>query len=324
MSAPFIIGFDIGGSRLKSGVVRLDGTVERPTLDDTADRTFSEILEGARRRGAEHIAACGDTFVGIGVALPGIVEAGFGSRYLPGKVIGIEGFPLCETLEDEFGKPVRCVNDGTAATLAEWQFGAGRGLDDLVGLTIGTGLGSGVIVNGAPLDSANLGTGTSVGHFTIDTDGVLCLCGNRGCAETLVSADAVAGKLRDALTRRVPSILADRFAKDPASVDFTTLVESARAGDRVCVEILEHFKRNLGAVIVSAIHAYNPSAVVLGGGGMAAADLFLANVQAYVDRYAFVFPKDRTVELRPAQHEAHSGVLGAAASVLAALDLSNL
>ena len=144
----YLIGFDIGGTRLKSGVVRADGRVERPTLEDTS-------RGGVRGPGAA--GACASTrartsrpaataVVGIGIALPGIVETAFGSRYLPGKVLGIEGYPLRETLEVEFGLPVRCVNDGAAATLAEWRFGAARGIDDVVGITLGTGVGSGVVV----------------------------------------------------------------------------------------------------------------------------------------------------------------------------------
>ena len=317
----YLIGFDIGGTRLKSGVVRADGSVERPTLEDTSRGGFEDlVLPALRQHTRAHLTACGDGCLGIGIALPGIVETAFGSRYLPGKVLGIEAYPLRETLEAEFGLPVRCVNDGAAATLAEWRFGAARGLDDVVGITLGTGVGSGVVVGGKPFETSNLGNGVSVGHFTVQADGRLCLCGNRGCAETLVSANAVAARLRDALTRKVPSILADRFRDDPHSIGFPALVEGVRAGDRICREILADFVRDLGATVVTAIHAYNPTVVVLAGGPMSAADLFLADVQAYVDEYAFIFPKGRTVTLRTAQLEDHAGVLGAAAVVMSALE----
>lgn len=317
----YLIGFDIGGTRLKSGIVRPDGAVERPTLDDTSRGGFEDtVLPLLRSHGAAHLDAAGPGCAGIGIALPGIVETAFGSRYLPGKVLGIEAFPLRATLEREFGVPVRCVNDGAAATLAEWQFGAARGIADVVGITIGTGVGSGVVVGGRPFETSNLGNGVSVGHFTVDTGGRLCLCGNRGCAETLVSANAVAARLRDALTRKVPSMLADRFREDPHAIAFPALVDGVRAGDRVCREILATFVRDLGATIVTAIHAYNPTVVVLAGGPMSASDLFLADVQAYVDEYAFIFPKGRVVELRVAQLEDHAGVLGAAAVVMTALE----
>ena len=320
-SGEYLIGFDIGGTRLKSGVIRFDGAVERPTLEDTSRGGFEDaVLPLLYAHARANIDAIGAGCAGIGIALPGIVETSFGSRYLPGKVLGIEGFPLREELEAEFGVPVRCVNDGAAATLAEWRFGAARGIDDVVGLTIGTGVGSGVVVGGRPFETSNLGDGVSVGHFTIETGGRLCLCGNRGCAETLVSADAVAGRLRDALGRRVPSMLAGRFREDPHSIGFPALVEGVRAGDRICTEILAEFRRDLGATIVTAIHAYNPTVVVLAGGPMSAADLFLAEVQAYVGEYAFIFPKGRVVELRVARLGDHAGVLGAAAVVMSALE----
>jgi glucokinase len=316
----YLVGVDIGGTRLKTGVVRLDGTVERTTVEDIAGTPFGDVLPRIRGHVAAHLEAGGPGAVGLGVALPGIVEAGFGSRYLPGKVLGIEGYPLREDLEATYRLPVRCANDGEAATLAEWRFGAARGVDDVVGLTLGTGVGSGVVIGGQPLATSNLGNGVSVGHFTIQTGGRRCLCGNRGCAETLVSANAVAGRLREALTRLVPSSLAEAFAQDPSSITFRSLVEGVRAGDQLCRDILADFVRDLGATIVTAIHAYNPSVVVLAGGPMAASDLFLGDVQAYVDEHAFIFPKGRVVRLLRARLEEHAGVLGAAALVLATLE----
>jgi glucokinase len=317
----YLLGFDIGGTRLKSGVVAPDGTVDRVTLDDTDRGGFEDtVLPLLRDHARRHLEATGPGCIGIGIALPGIVETSFGSRYLPGKVLGIEDFPLRESLEAEFGVPVACTNDGAAATLAEWRFGAAQGVDDVVGVTLGTGVGSGFVVAGRPFATSNLGNGVSVGHFTIETGGRLCLCGNRGCAETLVSASALVGRLRDALTRKVPSMLADRYRDDPRAVGLPALVEGARAGDLVCLEIVDAFRRDLGATLVTAIHAYNPSVVVLAGGPMSAADLFLPQVQAYVDEHAFIFPKGRRVELRVAQLAEHAGVLGAAALVMSRLE----
>ena len=114
----------------------------------------------------------------------------------------------------------------------------------------------------------------------------------------------------------VPSSLAEAFAQDPASITFRSLVDGVRGGDRVCREILDDFVRDLGVTIVTAIHAYNPSVVVLAGGPMAASDLFLDDVQAYVNLHAFIFPKGRVVTILKARLEEHAGVLGAAALVL--------
>ena len=126
----YLLGFDIGGTRLKSGVVAPDGSVDRVTLDDTDRGGFEDtVLPLLRDHARRHLEATGPGCIGIGIALPGIVETSFGSRYLPGKVLGIEDFPLRESLEAEFGVPVACTNDGAAATLAEWRFGAAKGVE---------------------------------------------------------------------------------------------------------------------------------------------------------------------------------------------------
>src|SRR5262249_53683052 len=155
-----------------------------------------------------------------------------GVRNLPGKVLGIEDFPLRERLETELHVPARCLNDGAAATLAEWRFGAARGHRDVVGLTIGTGVGCGVVIDDRPLVSTNLAAGISFGHATIQTGGRTCLCGNIGCAETLVSANALVGRMRDYVARKVPSVLTERFEEHPERVDLAALFEAFDTGDR--------------------------------------------------------------------------------------------
>jgi len=321
MSGGWWLGFDIGGTRLKSGVVDNAGGLDRTAVVDTEHERFDRTWDRMLEMGRAAVEARGrDGLQGVGVALPGLVETTFGSRHLPGKVLGIEDFPLRERLGAAFGVPVRCVNDGAAATLAEWRFGAAEGHADVVGFTIGTGVGCGVIVGGHLLTSRNLGAGVSFGHATIQTGGRTCLCGNVGCAETLVSADAVTARLRDYLERNVPSVLREAYLEDPRSITFQSLINGTEQGDRICLEVLDDFRRDLAAVIVTAIHGFDPEVVVLAGGPMAASDHFLPQVQAYVDRYAFVYPKDRHVPVLRARLEHHAGVLGAVALVMTAVE----
>ena len=141
-----------------------------------------------------------------------------------------------------------------------------------------------------------------------------------GCAETLVSANAVVGRMRDAVARKVPSTITARYEQDPGAITFGALIEAVELDDRVGLEIMGAFQRDLGATIVTAIHAYDPELVVLAGGPMAAAEHFLPQVQAYVDRYAFRFPKDRIVPVMRAERSDHAGVLGAVALVMQATD----
>jgi glucokinase len=319
--ADWWLGFDIGGTRTKVGVVSPDGTVRQAQVLDTEHQPFATIWERLLAGIDEAVTREGRGGLrGVGIAAPGVVEATFGVRNLPGKVPGIEGFPLRERLEARLGIPVRCVNDGAAATLAEWRFGAARGFEDVVGLTLGTGLGAGVILGGRPLASRHLAAAVSFGHATIEVGGRTCLCGNIGCAETLVSANAVVGRMRDYVARKVPSTMTAAHEQDPGRITFRTLVDGVEAGDRAATEILARFCRDLGATIVTAIHAYDPEVVVLAGGPMAQADHFLPTVQGYVDRYAFRYPKDRIIPILRAERSDHAGVLGAVALVMQAAE----
>jgi len=313
------LGFDIGGTRTKSGVVAADGRVGREHVQETGHQPFETVWAHLLECADEAIATQGrEGLRGVGIAAPGVVESTFGVRNLPGKVPGIEGFPMRERLEERLGVPVRCVNDGSAATLAEWQFGAARGYQDVVGLTLGTGVGAGAIVGGRLLQSRNLAAGVSFGHATIEVRGRTCLCGNVGCAETLVSANAVVGRMRDYVARKVPSTITEAYEHEPGRITFRTLVQGVEAGDRVATEIMAEFCRDLGATIVTAIHAYDPEVVVLAGGPMAHADQFLPQVQGYVDRYAFRYPKERIIPVLRAERSDHAGVLGAVALVMQA------
>ena len=315
------LGFDVGGTRTKAGVVRADGRVERTSLEETGHEPFEAVFDRMVAYADEALEAEGAAgLCGIGVAAPGLIEATFGVRNLPGKVLGIEGFPIRERLEARFRVPVRCVNDGAAATLAEWRFGAARGHDDVVGLTLGTGVGAGVIVAGRLLQTRNLAGGVSFGHATIESGGRRCLCGNIGCVETLVSANAVMGRMRDYVSRKVPSSITRDYEHDLGRLTFRALVDGVEADDAVALEIMERFRRDLGAAIVTAIHAYDPEVVILAGGPMAQARHFLPQIQAYVDRHAFRFPKERIIAVLRAERSDHAGVLGAVALVMQAID----
>jgi glucokinase len=315
------LGFDIGGTRIKAGVVSPDGRVHGAHVEETGHEAFEDIWQRLLGYADEAIGSRGDSQLrGVGIAAPGVVEATFGVRNLPGKVPGIEDFPMRERLEERLGVPVRCVNDGAAATLAEWRFGAARGYQDVVGLTLGTGLGAGAIIGGRPLASRHLAAAVSFGHATIEVGGRTCLCGNIGCAETLVSANAVVGRMRDYVARKVPSTITQAYEREPGRITFRTLVDGMVAGDRVASEIMARFCRDLGATIVTAIHAYDPEVVVLAGGPMAHAEHFLPTVQSYVDRYAFRYPKDRIIPILRAERSDHAGVLGAVALAMQAAE----
>ena len=308
------IGFDVGGTRVKAigidraGSVLSSTTVAVPPGVEGLLAHVVATVNGLRLRFGPAAS--------LGIALPGLVDSRFGARSLPGKLPGLEGFALVESLQRALEIPVTCLNDGAAATYGEWRYGAGTGLSDIVVLTLGTGVGSGVVVNGRLFANAHLGAGGGLGHLTMNPEGARCLCGNRGCAETRISATAMINALRDHVSRGVPSVLAEHVLTGPGEVRFENLVAAATAGDLLAAELMERFIRDLGATVVSAVHAFNPSAVVIVGGMTVEAAAFLPQVQAYVSAHAWRYPRDREIPVLVGALADLAGAIGVAAYAL--------
>lgn len=306
-----VAGVDVGGTRIKAAVIGVSGTPLCPTTAATVDRPGTALVDQIVSTVRE-LNTSGAPLRGVAVALPGIVDPAFGARDLPGKLAGLVGFPLVETLTARLGVPTTCMNDGAAAALGEFVYGAGSGHQDLVVLTLGTGVGSGVIVSGRLFRNGQLEAGGGLGHLSLDVDGTRCLCGNRGCAETRVSATAICNQVADHIARGVPSSLATRGRAARRRLRFEDIVSAARRGDSLSQDLIARFEVALGATIVSAIHAFAPTAVVLTGGMTGAAEVFIENVQAYVDEHTWRYPADRTISVVIGTLGDHSGAVGAA------------
>jgi len=214
-------------------------------------------------------------------------------------------------LKEALAIPVMADNDARLAMIAEKEFGLARGKKWALTLTIGTGLGSGVMLDGKILRDPHLQFGTQASHMVIQAaGGRLCLTGARGTAEMLCSATALAQQVRDGLARGIPSILSER---NPTSVDFAAVLEGVARRDRLCVDELAHWTTNLGWFLVSAVHAYAPEVVILAGGATHAAKRFLKPLRDHVNRHVFRWPVGEAVPIVVSRMKDHAGVLGAAA-----------
>lgn len=306
-----VAGVDVGGTRIKAALIDAAGAQSRPSIAATADRPGPALVDQIVSMVRE-LDSSGAPLRGVAVALPGIVDPEFGARDLPGKLAGLAGFPLVEALMTRLGVPATCMNDGTAAALGEFAHGAGRGHQDLVVLTLGSGVGSGVIVSGRLFSNGQLEAGGGLGHMSLDVYGTRCLCGNRGCAETKVSATAICNQVADHIGRGVPTSLTTRGRAARRKLRFEDVVSASTDGDALSRDLIARFEVALGATIVSAIHAFAPTAVVLTGGMTGAADVFIEDVQAYVDEHAWRYPADRTIPVVIGTLGDHSGAVGAA------------
>lgn len=310
----YALGFDVGGTRLKSGAVTRDGRLLAQGIASSdahlgpaalLHRLAEEANAVARQLRAAPRA--------IGIGLPGAVRPDRGIVLLPGRLKGLENFPLVPKLRDATKLPVVADNDARLAMVAEWKFGLARGKSWALSITLGTGVGSGVLLDGRILRDPHLQFGTQMSHVTVQAGGRLCLTGNRGTAEMLCSATALAMQVRDGLQRGIPSVLSDRYVEDPGSIDFAAVMEGVRRRDRLCRDELAVWTANLGWFLVSAIHVYAPEVVILSGGATHGAKHFLKDLRAHVRRHVYRWPAGEAVPILISKMQDHAGVLGAAA-----------
>jgi glucokinase len=314
-SVSYVIGIDIGGTRLKVGAVDRSGRVVRQAVvPSLAERGAHSLFRAVREQVRQFERAMGAAPAAIGLGMSGAVDPKRGVVMLPGKFKGLEGFPIVSKLSQATRVPVVADNDARLAMIAERTYGSARRHDWAVMVTIGTGLGSGVVLDGKILRDPHLQFGTQLGHIVIQAlGGRLCLTNARGTAEMLCSATALASAVRDGLQRGMPSILADRYWGDAHSIDFAAVIEGVEKKDRLCLDELNHWRQNLGWLLVGAVHAYAPQIIILGGGGANVAKHFLPALRKQVNAHLFRHPVGQKVPIVVSKLTDHAGVLGAAA-----------
>ena len=311
----YVIGIDVGGTRLKSGAVTRRGTLLAENITASGAHRGPQALQRAIAREVGRISnRMARKPAGVGIALPGAIKPDRGVVLLPGRLHGLEGYPLVPRLRKQLRAPVVAENDGRVSIVAEKHYGLARRKKWAVTITLGTGVGSGVMLDGRILRDPHLQFGTQASHVILQAaGGRKCITGPRGTAETLCSATALAMAVREGMARGIPSVLLNRFVADPASIDFEAVMYGVSRRDALCVEELEAWKANLAAFLVSTIHAYAPEVVILSGGAVNGAKHFLASVRRLVNGLVFRWPAGDPVPILVSKLRDHAGVMGAAA-----------
>jgi glucokinase len=293
------LGLDLGATNLKWAMVeQADGEWATVAREQVATRLASapedvpaDVVEQLGEVAVEAIRTCGPaTTVGIGV--PGLYDPAAGTaRFLVNIPGPWAGQPIAGPVGAAVGLPVALVNDARAFGLAELRLGAGRGASSMIGLTLGTGVGGVIAVDGR-VHQGHDGTAGEIGHQTIDPDGPLCGCGNRGCVEAFARADRIAAACGTATAEEA--------------------VTRARAGDAQAIDGLARIGRYLGIGIANMIAVVSPDRVVIGGGiGAGATDLLFEPIRAELRQRVRTTALDR-VELVPAELGTWAGAIGAA------------
>ena len=324
MNDDFFLGVDWGGTRIKLGVISPRGSLLQHTMLSPENNARAEEIYPEIVRKLQQLIDRPGSLLGIGLGLTGPTDPDRGVVLLPGKVNGLEGFPLVPLLKKEFGVPVWADNDGRVAMYAEKYAGLARDCRWAATVTIGTGVGSGVMLDGRILSDPHLQFGTQIGHLVIDqSDDQLCLTGARGTGEMLCSATALVLAVRSGLQRGIPSTLSEAYWADPHSIHFQAIIEQGVAlGDRLCVDELKRWTARLGWMLVNVVHAYSPEVIVLAGGAMAAAPYFLETLQFHVSQHIFRYPAGDPVPIVISELGDHVGVIGAALMVQERLQAS--
>jgi glucokinase len=306
MDARRVIAVDLGGTKLLVGVVDSDGVVVRRTVRPTTVASEEELL-------AELDAAVGelvdDEIGAIGVGIPSTIDQRAG-RAVSSVNIPLTDVDLRARLSERFGLVAAIENDANAAALAEHRYGAGRGSKHMIMLTLGTGIGGGLILDGRLYRGA-VGAAAELGHVTIDIDGPPCegLCPGRGHLEALASGTATDTLGREAAAAHPDGDLG-RAAAAGREVDARLVVELAANGSREARELLERVGFYLGIGIASFVEIFNPELVVLGGGFARAGDLLFEPARRVVAERTLTPARD-VVRIVPALLGVEAGLIGA-------------
>lgn len=298
------IGIDLGGTSMKMGLVDENGQVlyetEKPTLKD-AKQALNQMIEDCKKI-AQQAEVSWEQIGGVGIGLPGFLDIPNGTIVRLTN-LSWENIPIKSIMEEKLQKRVEIDNDANVAALGEAWCGAGKGVRDLVCVTLGTGVGGGVIVNGQLVYGLN-GFAGEIGHIQIDPDGVPCNCGQKGCLETIASATGITRLAKEALQRGESSVL-------PAQPTTYDVFQAAAKKDQVAQKVLETAISALarGFALISVV--LNPARFVVGGGVAKAKERLFDPLRKAYQQQALKFTA-QDVEIVPALLGNQAGFIGAA------------
>jgi glucokinase len=316
----FIVGVDLGGTNIAAGAMPTDGTREIamrmiPTHAEggagaVVDRIANLIEEVIAQTRAETGAARSD-FLGVGIGSPGPLDRARGVVIVTPN-LGWRDFPLRDEVSSRVNLPASLDNDANCATLGEWWRGAAQGGQNVVAMTIGTGIGGGLIFDGKLYHGASDSAG-EIGHTTIESNGRRCKCGNYGCLEAYASGPAIATRARELLEGNDDSILPSMVDGDASRITAQTVFEASKRNDAIALEVVRDTAHFLGVGISNLINIFNPDTFVIAGGVTQAGDLLFDPLRAEVRRRAFK-PAVDACRILPGLLPISAGVVGAVAT----------
>ena len=317
----WVIGVDLGGTNIVVGILPMDGgtgeVLALRTVATEAQRGAKFVVDrivGLIGEAKEEVLAkyggTGEDFAGVGIGSPGPLNRKTGT-VINTPNLGWRNFPLRDLIARAVGMPATLDNDANCATYGEWWLGAGRNVDSLVGLTLGTGIGGGIVLNGEIFHGVSDAAG-EIGHMTIDSTGRRCKCGNYGCLEAYASGPAIAQRTVEGIEAGTESLLPGLVDGKLEHITAATVYEAVVLGDPYANEVMRETAKFLGAGVANIINVLNPEMVVIAGGVTRAGDHLFVPLRAEVRRRAFRSAEE-ACQIVSGRLSGTAGVIGAAA-----------
>jgi glucokinase len=312
-----ILAVDLGGTKIATALITPQGKIlsreYSPTLaEEGVEAVIGRILVmgGALLRGA---CLSYTSLSGIAIAAAGAIDSDKGVVTDSPNLPGWHNIPLKAEIEKAAGVRTFVINDATAAALGEHRYGAGRGVHNLIYLTVSTGIGGGIIIDDKLYSGAS-GSAGEFGHMTIDLNGPRCACGNVGCLEMLASGKAIAREAQRLIAQGARTIILDLAEGDAQFVTAQMVATAAHKGDAVALSVVNKAAANLGVGLVNFVNIFNPEMIIIGGGVGKMGEMLLKPARRVVTERAFQFPA-AAVRIVSSELGDNSGVFGAVAFV---------
>jgi glucokinase len=312
------LGIDLGGTKILTAVTNTQGEMLSRDHSITPAKEGQEavvksILESVGRA-LDQARISAPDLTAVGVGAPGLSNPETGILFTSPNLPGWKDVSLRDIIEEGLGKKAFLINDANAAAVGELYFGAGRCARNFIYITVSTGIGSGIIIDGK-IYTGSIGTAGELGHMVIDNEGPLCNCGNRGCWEALASGTALAREARLKIKDGVTTSILQLAGGDLEKINAEVIHEAAQAGDSLAIELIARTAYYLGVGLSNLINIFNPEVIIIGGGLSNIGDMLLKPAFEEAGRRAFK-PAYQAVRFARAELGRNSGVLGAAAFAL--------
>lgn len=313
-SDPMALGIDLGGTKILTAVCDSQGRlVSRDHSITPAGEGQDAIIEAmveSARCSLEQASISPAHIAAVGIGAPGPSNPSQGILYTSPNLPGLRNVPIRNIMAAHFDKPTYLINDANAAALAEYRFGAGRGSTCFVYVTVSTGIGGGVVIDGR-FFAGSAGTAMEIGHMTIDEKGPPCNCGNVGCWEALASGTALASEARRLIVKGQRTSILEQAGGDLQKVTARTVQKAAAAGDDLAESLVARTAHYLGTGLANLINIFNPDVIALGGGLTHLGEMLLEPAYTVAQQRSFK-PAYEAVRFVEAELGRNSGVLGAA------------